>query len=88
MPPERLAAIVDGPTPERVDDGEEIVDVGFDVESGLEIVRILGLTEPSKIRTNDFVEPAEIRHPAIPEPPRAAVTVLQDQMWRVPPGSV
>ena len=75
-----------GAPPSCLDDGEKVVDVGFDVQSGFEVVGNFGLAEPAKIRAHDLVEPAEIRHPAIPEPPRAAVTVLQEQIRRLAPG--
>ena len=56
---QRLSAIMDGRAPKGFDDGEEVIDVGFDVESSFEIVGNSGLAEPSKIRTHDFVKPGE-----------------------------
>ena len=50
---ERFAAIVDRRIAELTDDGEQVFDVGFDVQSGFEIVRDFGLTEPAQIRTHD-----------------------------------
>ena len=84
-PAERLAAIMDGSAAKRIDDRKQVVDVGFDIQSGFEVVGHLRLTEPAQIRAHDLVEPAEIRDPTVPEAPRAAVPVLQEEIRRVTP---
>ena len=81
----RLAAEMHRIRADVIDDRHDIRDARIEGEAALQIEVRRGLPEPAHVRAHDFEETGEVGHPAVPEPPRAAEAVLQDQVRRVAP---
>src|SRR5258706_12270073 len=70
---------------ERIDDGYQIPDQLGDRHFSFKIELTRRLSEPAHIGSDDTVKAAQIRHPAIPEPRRAPIAMLEDQVRRIAP---